>query len=143
VWELRIKNFELVMKSKKYPEKEPSGEKVSEPIDTSYGLAADLGIPEFLKPYKEEISDLCKKHQVERLYVFGSVLTDDFKPDSDIDFLIDFNENDPIIYTDLYFGFIFNLEKTLGRKIDLVELRAIKNPYFKKEVDEKKVLIYG
>ena len=131
------------MKSKKYPEKPTDSGKVSEPTASGYGLAEDLKVPEFLKPFKKEIDDLCKKNHVARLYVFGSVLRDDFNPDSDIDFLVDFDESDPVAYSDLYFAFSDSLKKTLGRKIDLIELRAIKNPYFQKEVDENKTLIYG
>jgi predicted nucleotidyltransferase len=132
-----------MMKNKKYPDKQTSGGKVSEPMVSGYEIADDLRIPEILKPYMVEVDDLCKNHHVAHLYVFGSVLRDDFNSHSDIDFLVDFDENDPIAYSDLYFAFSDNLKKILGRKIDLIELRAIKNPYFQKEVDENKTLIYG
>lgn len=91
----------------------------------------------------ETIKKLCNKYRVKRFSVFGSVLRNDFKKESDIDFIVDFNENDPIKYTDLYFELKDNLEKILKRQIDLIEERGIKNSFFKKEIDESKVIIYG
>ncbi len=89
------------------------------------------------------IKKLCSKYNVKRFSVFGSVLRDDFKIESDIDFVVDFNENDPIKYTDLYFQLKESLEKTLNRQIDLIEERGIKNSFFRKELDQSKVIIYG
>lgn len=74
------------------------------------------------------------------LSVFGSVVQGNFNSESDIDFAVGFNEDDPFKYSDLYFEL---KEKLLNRKIDLIELREIKNRFFKKELDETKVLIYG
>lgn len=89
------------------------------------------------------IKSLCKEYRVKNFSVFGSVLRDDFSSDSDIDFVVDFNENDPIKYTDLYFQLKDRLEQILKRQIDLIEERGIKNPFFRKEIDESKVVIYG
>ena len=90
----------------------------------------------------ERIQQLCKEYRVKHFYAIGSVVTDRFSDESDIDFVVDFEEKDPIQYTDLYFGLKEKLEQTLERKIDLIEERAIKNPFFRKEIDESKVLIY-
>ena len=89
------------------------------------------------------IKKLCEEYKVRTFSAFGSVTRDDFRNDSDIDFLVDFNENDPFKYTDLYFQLKEKLEKLLKRQIDLVEERGIKNQFFKKELDETKILIYG
>lgn len=89
------------------------------------------------------IITLCKKYQVSTLSAFGSVTRTDFNSESDIDFVVDFKENDPFAYTNLYFQFKEKLEKLLMRPIDLVEDRAINNKYFRKELDETKTLIYG
>lgn len=91
----------------------------------------------------DHIKKLCKKYRVRTFSAFGSVNRDDFNDDSDVDFVVDFDENDPFKYTDLYFGLKENLEDLLKRQIDLVEERGIKNRFFKKELDETKVLIYG
>jgi uncharacterized protein len=89
------------------------------------------------------IKELCKEHRVKNFSVFGSVLTDNFSSNSDIDFVVDFDENDPIKYTDLYFQLKDKLEQILKRQIDLIEERGIKNSFFRKESDKSKVMIYG
>lgn len=91
----------------------------------------------------ERIMQLCKEYRVKNFSVFGSVLTDNFSSDSDIDFVVDFDESDPIKYTDLYFQLKEKLELILKRQIDLIEERGIKNSFFRKEIDESKVVIYG
>ncbi len=91
----------------------------------------------------EQIKQLCKKYRVKSFSVFGSVLTDNFSSNSDIDFVVDFDENDPIKYTDLYFQLKDKLEKILKRQIDLVEERGIRNSFFRKQLDQSKVVIYG
>ncbi|MGB0887504.1 MAG: nucleotidyltransferase family protein [Vicingaceae bacterium] len=91
----------------------------------------------------DTIKKLCKDYKVRTFSAFGSVTREDFKTDSDIDFVVDFNENDPFKYTDLYFQLKEKLEKLLKRQIDLVEERGVKNQFFKKELDNTKVLIYG
>ena len=89
------------------------------------------------------ISKLCESHKVRRLYVFGSVLTNGFSDKSDVDLIVDFKEVDLLEYADNYFDFKFSLEDILNRPIDLLEEKAIRNPYFKQSVDKKKKLIYG
>ncbi len=90
-----------------------------------------------------QIKKLCEKYRVRSFSAFGSVTREDFNANSDIDFVVDFKETDPFKYTDLYFKLKESLEKLLKRPIDLIEERAIKNQYFKKELEETKVLIYG
>ncbi len=89
------------------------------------------------------IKKLCEENKVKTLSVFGSVTREDFKDDSDIDFIVDFNENDPFKYTDLYYRLKEKLESLLKRQIDLIEERGIKNRFFKKELEETKISIYG
>lgn len=91
----------------------------------------------------KEIKTLCEEYKVKSLAAFGSVTRNDFRVESDIDFVVDFEENDPFKYTDLYFQLKEKLEKLLKRQIDLIEERAIKNKFFRKELDQTKILIYG
>ena len=93
--------------------------------------------------YSKDIHELCSKHKVKCLYAFGSVLTDQFKQDSDIDFLVDFEPLDLSLYADNYFNLKFALEDTLHRPVDLLEEKAIKNPFFKKAIENQRQLIYG
>jgi len=96
-----------------------------------------------LKNQLDTIRSLCERYRVKTLYVFGSVLTPNFAPHSDIDLLIDFLDQDPLRYTTNYFQFKFDLEKLFNRKIDLLEERALKNPYFIENINQKKQLLYG
>jgi len=91
----------------------------------------------------EKIKILCNKHKVSKLFVFGSVLSDKFKKSSDIDFVVDFSEVDIYNYADNYFNLKDSLENLLNRQVDLLEEKAIKNPYLRKTIDSSKRLIYG
>lgn len=91
----------------------------------------------------QKIIDLCKKHKVRRLFVFGSILTNRFNEDSDVDLIVDFDKAELKDYFTNFFDFKYSLEDLLGRKIDLLEEQTIRNPYLKKNVDATKTLIYG
>jgi len=90
-----------------------------------------------------QIVALCEKYRVKELCVFGSVLTDRFDKDSDVDFTVVFDKASIDDYFINYFDFKFALEELLRREVDLIEYEAIQNPYFKEEVDETRQPIYG
>ena len=94
---------------------------------------------------KKRIVALCKKHKVNKLFAFGSILTDKFNDESDVDLLVDFDRTqiELLDYADNFFGFQFALEKLFNRKVDITEDSAVRNPYFRQELDETKTLIYG
>ena len=78
------------------------------------------------------------------MYVFGSANTDAFTPQSDIDFLIDFEKDISIAeYTDNYFALQYALREMFGREIDLVTENSLSNPYFIQDVEQTKELIYA
>ena len=89
------------------------------------------------------ITDLCRRHQVNKLFVFGSILTDRFNDDSDIDLVVDFNKIDPSEYVNNYFDLKDSLQTVLGRDVDLLEDKAINNPVLRRNIDRTKQLIYG
>jgi len=91
----------------------------------------------------EKIKALCSKHKVSRLFVFGSVLTERYNQSSDIDFVVDFSDVDIYNYADNYFDLKTSLENLLNTQIDLLEEKAINNPYLRKSIDSSKQLIYG
>ena len=91
----------------------------------------------------DKISDLCNKHKVAKLFVFGSILTGNYNKSSDIDFIVDFRNVGLYEYADNYFDLKTSLEKLLNRQVDLLEDKAIKNPYLRKSIDSSKQLIYG
>ena len=77
------------------------------------------------------------------MYAFGSVLTTKFNSESDIDLIVEFQPLDVLDYADNYYDLKFSLESILKRQIDLLEEKAIKNPYFRKTINQNKQLIYG
>ncbi|MGM9865594.1 MAG: nucleotidyltransferase family protein [Muribaculaceae bacterium] len=95
----------------------------------------------------DKIIALCKKYKVAKLWVFGSILTPRFNDDSDVDFSVDFDaesiRREGLDWADTFFDFIAELEKLLGRRIDLVCDDSVRNPVFRKELDNTKQLIYG
>jgi len=96
-----------------------------------------------IEAYKDQIQSLCENYKVKTLYSFGSVNTTKFNEQSDVDMMVDFETTDPIEYTDNYFDLKFELEKILNRSIDLLEHKAIKNPFLRENIDRSKILIYG
>lgn len=91
----------------------------------------------------DQIRLVCDSNKVKTLFAFGSITTTRFGEDSDIDLIVDIDENDPINYSDYYFNLKFELEKLLNRHIDLLEQKAITNPSLKEQIDKTKVLVYG
>ena len=92
---------------------------------------------------REAIAQLCKSHGVSALSVFGSVLTERFNSESDIDFLVSFKSLPLELYADNFFSFQNALSELLKREVDLIEDKAIRNPVFRNNVDRTKVLVYG
>ena len=94
---------------------------------------------------KHELAELCERHGVIRLEVFGSAARGtDFDPkSSDADFLVEFrlvNGRSPLRQ---YFEFEEALRRTLGRPVDLVESGAVENPYLRMAIDRSRELIYA
>ena len=96
-----------------------------------------------LEEHINDISQLCSIHKVKQLFAFGSVLTDKFNNNSDIDLIVDFEQVDLAQYADNYYDFKFSLEDVLQKPVDLLEEQAIKNPYFRQIVNKQRKLIYG
>ena len=91
----------------------------------------------------DELKRLCNIYSVKSMYVFGSVCTDKFNDDSDIDILISFDNLSIEKYTDNYFELHYKLQDLFGRKIDLLTDRSLSNPYFIKGLEQTKQLIYA
>lgn len=93
----------------------------------------------------QRIIELCRKHKVKSLAVFGSILTDRFNDESDVDLLVDFEpiDHNTFDYVGNYFDFRDALEHLLDRTVDLIEYGNNLNPVFKALVDQKKHMIYG
>lgn len=93
--------------------------------------------------YLPAIIALCKRHKVKKLFAFGSVLTNRFNEQSDIDLVVDFDKSKVDDYFSNFFDLKYALESLFKRDVDLLEEQAIHNPYLKENIDATKILIYG
>jgi len=82
--------------------------------------------------HKEEIAGFCRRHQIRKLALFGSVLRDDFTPESDVDVLVEFDPSARVGLISLA-GMEIELSQILGRKAELHTVRSL-NPRFRGEV---------
>ena len=89
---------------------------------------------------KEEIEQFCQRHHIRKLSLFGSVLRDDFRPESDVDFLVEFEPEHIPGFIRLA-GMEIELSEIVGRKADL-RTAAELSPYFRQEVLNSAVLQY-
>ncbi len=96
-----------------------------------------------LEQHFEDIKLLCKTLNIKRLYAFGSVVSDGFNDQSDIDFLISFADNISIEeYTANYFSLHYKLKELFHREIDIITENSLSNPYFIQSINASKKLIY-
>ena len=97
----------------------------------------------FNQEYNTALLLLCKKFTVNNLYLFGSATGDNFRSDSDIDLLVTFSDEVPLLdYGDNYFDFKYELEDLFKRKVDLVTEKSLTNPYLIQSINRNKQLLY-
>ena len=98
---------------------------------------------EVLEQNKEALAELCRRFRVERLEIFGSAAGGKFKSDSsDLDFIVLFADAASPGYADRYLDLAEGLERCFGRSVDLLTEGMIRNPYFRKAVNQSRRLIY-
>ncbi len=91
-----------------------------------------------------EIITLCKEHKVISFALFGSAATESMNDESDVDFLVQFSEEiDVLDYADNYFSLLEKLERLIGKKIDLVSKKSLRNPVLIDDIDRSKVDLYA
>lgn len=81
----------------------------------------------------QKVEDLCKKWGITELALFGSILRDDFGPDSDVDVLVSFTPNISLSLFD-FLEIQDELSQMFGRKVDLVEKQGMRNPFRRREI---------
>jgi uncharacterized protein len=92
----------------------------------------------------EQVAELCRRHFVLRLSLFGSAVRPDFDAErSDLDFLVDFEPLPPARHADAYFGLLADLETLFERSVDLVETATLRNPYRRREIEATQVLLHA
>jgi predicted nucleotidyltransferase len=99
---------------------------------------------ELIKSRQDEIAELCRRHCVKRLSVFGSAVRADFdKSNSDIDLRVEFDSVPIERYAENYFALRDAFARLFGRKVDLISARTIRNPYFRAELEATQVAVYA
>lgn len=98
----------------------------------------------YLEKRLEKLIELCKRHRVFRLYAFGSIVSEAFNEQtSDIDFQVELMPiDDPIEKGLTLLAYWDALEALFERKVDLLTDQPIKNPFFLKNLEKTKVLVY-
>ena len=99
---------------------------------------------QLITDHAAELEQLCSRCRVLRLDVFGSATdAQRFGPDSDLDFLVEFQPTLNSGRADAYFDLLFGLQDLFGRPVDLVMRSAIVNPYFRESVEESREPLYA
>ena len=97
-----------------------------------------------LRDKRDAIAELCARHGVARLFVFGSALRDDFRPgESDVDLLVEFAPMDGYAKAVAYFDLLEALQELLGTEVDLVMTGAVKNRYIARDIERTRQLLYA
>jgi len=91
----------------------------------------------------DKVKSLCQAHNVDVFSLFGSATRKEFSASSDLDFLVRFSPNIPLLdYADNYFNLLEKLQQLFNRDIDLVSERSLKNPVLIDEIAKSKITIY-
>jgi uncharacterized protein len=106
------------------------------PLSLQNHLTARLGAA------PEQITELCQRWKITELALFGSILREDFRTDSDIDVLVTFAPNDGWSLFDVM-NLQRELEAIVHRPVDLIEKRDLKNPFRRSEILRTHQVIYA
>jgi predicted nucleotidyltransferase len=91
-----------------------------------------------------EIISLCKSHHVISIALFGSAAKGLTHVNSDVDFLVQFSDELPVLdYADNYFSLLERLEKIVGKKVDLISVKSLKNQILIEDIERSKVVLYA
>jgi predicted nucleotidyltransferase len=100
---------------------------------------------DLIEARRADLAELCRKYRVARLYLFGSAATGRFADaSSDLDFVVELADRQPTgSYADRYIGLAEELERLFGRPVDLITEESVQNPYFRRELEATRQLVYG
>jgi predicted nucleotidyltransferase len=91
-----------------------------------------------------KLTELFEKHKVKNAFLFGSAVNGEYNPNSDVDFLVNLQDNiDPVEAGEHLWDLQDELSELLKRNVDLLTERSLKNPYFIHVLNQSKVAIYG
>ncbi|MEW6658619.1 MAG: nucleotidyltransferase family protein [Thermodesulfobacteriota bacterium] len=91
---------------------------------------------------QERIREFCQRWKIAEFSLFGSVLREDFNPESDVDVLVSFEPDVPWSLFD-WMDMIDELKTIFGRDVDLVETSGLRNPFRRKEIMAHRQVIYA
>jgi uncharacterized protein len=92
--------------------------------------------------HQKEIGEFCRRWKVVEFSLFGSVLREDFRPDSDVDVLVTFSHDAQVSLFDLV-KMQLELKTIFGREVDLVEKASLQNPYRRRDILKTAQRIYA
>lgn len=103
-----------------------------------------------INQHLQQLNDLCRRHYIKSLYVFGSAATGIFNDESDIDFLYEIDRKKFIgwdastnNYVDNLLSFEEGLEKLFGRQVDLIPDIPIQNRFLRNQIQRSKQIVYA
>ena len=96
-----------------------------------------------IEQHIDQIIEGCQLYNIKELYLVGSAARGEATAESDLDFVVSFNDLNKPGIADRYFDFQKYLENLFAVPVDLIEESAIRNPFFKRAIDRDKTLIYG
>jgi uncharacterized protein len=99
-------------------------------------MVANIPIPE------DRIAEFCRRWRIEEFSLFGSVLRDDFRPDSDVDVLVVF-EPGATPQIEEWLDMLDELKALLGREVDVVEKRLLQNPFRRHHILKNRRVVYA
>ena len=88
-------------------------------------------------------ADLCRRYGLKRLGLFGSVARGEERADSEIDFLVEFENPGPEHMADRYFGFIEEATRRFGRPVQVLTTRMVRNPFLKRSLERDLTMLHG
>jgi len=102
-----------------------------------------MKLEDIIRDKKSELENICRRRSVARLEIFGSAAKGESGRGSDLDFLVEFKELPFGQMADAFFGLQQDLENLFKRRVDLVEEKAVTNPYFIRNIEESRKLLYA
>lgn len=96
-----------------------------------------------IKPYEEKIKKICLELHLKRLDLFGSAVTEQFSPESDLDIIVEFKRNEITNLFDNYFALKERLQNIFHRPIDIIIEGSVKSPYLKASISQTRKNVYA
>jgi predicted nucleotidyltransferase len=112
------------------------------PLETATLPCYNLNMKAKIRIPRKKIAEFSRRWKVTEFSLFGSVLREDFRPDSDVDVLVTFAPNAEISLFDLV-QMKLDLEKLFHRPVDVIEKDALENPFRKREILRTAQVVYA